>query len=192
MFGLASGTMTASFQAFSPLNGPFIGSIENVLPRVAANDPPNRRRTDAVVSGNALFGLSSGQCGLYGPNVIFGEFGSVVVAAMGHVASALRQFVAIVVAASAKPQVIGIDAALNVARMANAHAGRNRTVNVLVHQPVRSIHAPVDVDLSVAKNSALLAVPDPATFLLVDLVPKSLRKVLHGGNIPAIHRRSNR
>lgn len=181
MFALASVTMTPSFQGFSPLSGPFIGSIGNVFPRVAANNPSNRCGRDSVTAGEGFLCDAAPQLLFDGDNIVFRKLSAVVVAAMRHVASPLRQLIGIVFRPSAKPQVVRIDAPLNVARMANAHTFRNRPVNVLVHNAVSALYAAIKLDLPVAKDAALLSVPNPATFLLLDLVPKSLRKLFHGG-----------
>jgi hypothetical protein len=126
------------------------------------------------------------QGGFNGANIVFGQFSPVMVSAMRHVSSAFRQFVAVVFAASAKPQMVRIDAPLNIACMANAHSLGNRAMNVFIHKSMSALNAPIKFNLAVAKNAAFLAVPNPATFLLVDLIPKPLRKFFHGGEYSSV------
>jgi hypothetical protein len=152
-----------------------------VFPSVSPNDPAYRSGRHAIFTRNAFFGLPLDQRGLNGANVVLGKFCSVMVSAMRHIPSALCQFVAVVFAASAKPQMIGINAPLNIARMANAHSLWDWSVRVFIHKPMGALNASIKFNLAVAKNAALLAIPNPTAFLLVDLIPKPLWKLFHSG-----------
>jgi hypothetical protein len=174
----------ALFQGFSPLNGPFTGSIENVRPAPTIAYLPKILVSNHWKAFFKLFGAFARiPSRPYLANLRLGKFGatSSLTASAGKNAAPFGNHICGVVFVGSKKQMARVDAVSNVAPVQDKLAanGSNKT---FVNNSMGKTRLPRTVFQRDNKSSVAVVgkrgCPQPATVGLFNFVPKALRKHL--------------